>query len=233
MNTLLIGHQPCLIHISGTPKVVLLQLTARHEQKSIDNEIKLIEQGIKTGFAFTGIYLDQWAEVLMPWADEAVSHNPETGTHAIDTLKTITIGVLPYIYNRFGNLPCIIGGYSLGALFSLWAATQNSSFTAVAAASPSVWINHWNYFAQSNPIHAHYVYLSLGNREEHARNQRMAAVGPCIRQYYETLKKQIGEGCTILHWNQGGHFDHEDQRMADAFIWCTAKISDEMDKKGS
>ena len=232
MNTLLIGHQPCLIHISGTPSVVLLQLTARHEQKSIDNEIKIIEQRAKTGFVFIGVYRDKWAEALMPWADDAVTRSAETGLHATDTLNTITTEVIPYIYNTYGQKPCIIGGYSLGGLFALWAATQSTLFSAVAAASPSVWINNWNSFAQTNAIHAQYTYLSLGDREEKARNQRMAAVGVCIRQYYETIKRQIGEHRATLHWNQGGHFDHEDQRMADAYIWCIQQLNaDEMAEK--
>ncbi len=232
MNTVIIGHQPCIIHVSGTPTVALLQLTARHEQKTIDREIKLIEQSASTGFIFVGVYVDQWAEALMPWADEAVSHNPETGHHAEETLNTITTEVLPYIYNTYNQLPCIIGGYSLGGLFALWAATQSNAFTAVAAASPSVWINNWNTFAESNSILTQYIYLSLGDREEKARNQRMAAVGPCIRRYYETLKTKIGQERTTLRWHIGGHFDNEDQRMADAYNWCIKKLyTDEMVEK--
>lgn len=225
MTNIIIDNQPCIIYVSGIPQKIFLQITARHEQKTIDNEVKLIEQGVNTGFIFVGIYLDRWAESLMPWPDEAVSNNTDAGFCARSTLNIITKHVLPYIYNRYGQLPCILGGYSLGGLFSLWAATQSTDFTAIAAASPSVWIKEWNCFAESHPIHAQYTYLSLGNREEHARNHRMAAVGNCIRQYNDILKTQIGEDCVTLQWNNGGHFDQEDKRMANAFIWTSEQLN--------
>ena len=143
MKALDIDSQPCLIHTAGTPKAVLIQLTARHERKTIDSELSLIEQGSQMGFVFVGIDLQQWALSLMPWADEAVARDPEVGRHAIDTLDYVTRRLLPYIYNRYGQLPCILGGYSLGGLFSLWAASECPLFDAVAAASPSVWIKDW------------------------------------------------------------------------------------------
>lgn len=225
MTNIIIDNQPCIIYVSGIPQKIFLQITARHEQKTIDSEVKLIEQGVNTGFIFVGIYLDRWAESLMPWPDEAVSNNPDTGFCAMSTLDITTKHVLPYIYNRYGQIPCILGGYSLGGLFSLWAATQSTNFAAIAAASPSVWIKNWNCFAESHPIHTQYTYLSLGNREEHTRNHRMAAVGDCIRQYYDILKTQIGKDCVTLQWNNGGHFDHEDKRMANAFIWSIEQLN--------
>ena len=101
----------------------------------------------------------------------------------------------------------------------------------MAAASPSVWIKNWDNYADSHPSMARKVYMSLGDREEHARNQRMAAVGDCIRRHHERLKAQLGDGSTTLAWNKGGHFDHEDQRMADAFLWCLERINgDKMDE---
>ncbi len=63
------------------------------------------------------------------------------------------------------------------------------------------------------------VYLSLGNREEHARNKRMAAVGECIRRQHELLLNKISSSHTILEWNEGGHFNDEAARMARGFIW--------------
>lgn len=227
MKALDIDSQPCLIRTAGTPKAVLIQLTARHERKTIDSELSLIEQGSQMGFVFVGIDLQQWALSLMPWADEAVARDPEVGRHAIDTLDYVTRQLLPYIYNRYGQLPCILGGYSLGGLFSLWAASECPLFDAVAAASPSVWIKNWDNYADSHPSMARKVYMSLGDREEHARNQRMAAVGDCIRRHHERLKAQLGSGSTTLAWNKGGHFDHENQRMADAFLWCLERIDDD------
>ena len=229
MKPTVIKTQPCLIHTAGTPAAVLIQLTARHERKTIDRELMLIEQGADIGFAFVAIDLQQWALGLMPWTDEAVSKDIEVGRHATDTLTFITRRLLPYIDKRYGQLPCILGGYSLGGLFGLWAASECPHFDAVAAASPSVWIRGWDDYADTHPIMSPKVYMSLGDREEHARNQRMAAVGDCIRRHHDRMVSQLGTANTVMEWNKGGHFDNEDQRMADAFLWCIRNIkTDEM-----
>lgn len=61
------------------------------------------------------------------------------------------------------------------------------------------------------------VYLSLGDKEEKARNPVMATVGDRIREAYELLKKQ-NINC-ILEWNEGNHFKDADLRTAKAFSW--------------
>jgi hypothetical protein len=67
-------------------------------------------------------------------------------------------------------------------------------------------------------IHAKTVYLSLGDKEEKARNPVMSKVGDCIREGYAMLKEQ-GIQCT-LKWNQGNHFQEPDLRTAKAFGWA-------------
>lgn len=62
------------------------------------------------------------------------------------------------------------------------------------------------------------VYLSLGDKEEKARNPVMAAVGDRIREAYDLLQRQGIN--TILEWNQGNHFRDADIRTAKAFAWA-------------
>ena len=69
---------------------------------------------------------------------------------------------------------------------------QTDSFVAVAAASPSVWIRDWQAFSEQHPTLARAVYLSLGDREEHVRNQAIARIGDCIRAQYALLQRQLG-----------------------------------------
>ena len=111
----------------------------------------------------------------------------------------------------------ILGGYSLAGLFALWAATQTNALYGVAAASPSVWFPGWSEYEAAHPIQAQRVYLSLGDREEHTKNQTMAAVGDNIRTLHSALI-QRGKACT-LEWNAGGHFKDADLRTARAFAW--------------
>lgn len=160
----------------------------------------------------------------MPWPDANISREPEAGKHGQDTLEYVLLSLVPELQKRYGPLPVIIGGYSLGGLFALWASAQSDSFKAVAAASPSVWIKDWIPFAKKHAPMADAVYLSLGNQEEHVKNQAIARVGNCLRTQYSLLQEQIGADNCTLFWEQGGHFNDNEGRLARAFAWCIERL---------
>ena len=221
-----IGSIHCNVFATERPEVLLIQPSARHETKNdgINREVKVLATTATKGFAIVFFDTVEWAKALMPWQDEAVSRNEEVGKHAQDTLVYIEESLVPWLHKRFGKLPCIIGGYSLGGLFALWAARQSAAFCAVAAASPSLWIKGWADFADNRSLNAQLAYVSLGDREEHCRNQRMARIGDCVRHEHLTLTEQIGTTATTLEWNNGGHFGEEAERTAKAFAWCIENI---------
>lgn len=221
-----IGSIHCNVFATERPEVLLIQPSARHETKNdgINREVKVLATTATKGFAIVFFDTVEWAKALMPWQDEAVSRNEEVGMHAQDTLVYIEESLVPWLHERFGKLPCIIGGYSLGGLFALWAARQSAAFCAVAAASPSLWIKGWADFADNRSLNAQLAYVSLGNREEHCRNQCMARIGDCVRHEHLTLTEQIGTTATTLEWNNGGHFGEEAKRTAKAFAWCIENI---------
>lgn len=218
------GHQ-CHIFVRGTPRVLLVQPTARHEDKNNgrQHEIGYIAATANTDFAMAMFDTGDWARALMPWPDEAVSRDEQTGLHASATLDYAVGTLLPQLHSRYGLLPCIIGGYSLGGMFALWAARQAACFDGVAAASPSLWIRGWDDYADGHAINVQLAYLSLGNQEEHCRNQRMAHIGRCVRNEHSRLCRQIGADSTTLVWNDGGHFGDEARRTAMAFAWAIEK----------
>ena len=222
-----IGSIHCNVFATEHPEVLLIQPSARHETKNdgINREVKVLAANATKGFAIVFFDTIEWAKALMPWHDEAVSRDEEVGMHAQDTLIYIEESLVPWLHERFGKLPCIIGGYSLGGLFALWAARQSTAFGAVAAASPSLWIKGWADFADSHSLNAQLAYVSLGDREEHCRNQRMARIGDCVRHEHLTLANQIGSSATTLEWNSGGHFGDEAERTAKAFAWCIENIN--------
>ena len=221
-----IGSIHCNVFATERPEVLLIQPSARHETKNdgINREVKVLATTATKGFAIVFFDTVEWAKALMPWQDEAVSRNEEVGKHAQDTLVYIEESLVPWLHERFGKLPCIIGGYSLGGLFALWAARQSAAFCAVAAASPSLWIKGWADFADNSSLNAQLAYVSLGDREEHCRNQCMARIGDCVRHEHLTLTEQIGTTATTLEWNNGGHFGEEAERTAKAFAWCIENI---------
>ena len=134
------------------------------------------------------------------------------------------LSLIPEMRKRFGPLPVILGGYSLGGLFGLWASTQTDSFRAIGAASPSVWIHGWLPYARKHVTLANRVYLSLGEQEEHVKNQAIARVGDNLRAYHALLQEQLGpERCPLI-WEQGNHFTDNEGRLARAFAWCMSTV---------
>lgn len=222
----------CNVFATERPEVLLIQPSARHENKNdgINREIETLATNATKGFAIAFLDTVEWAKALMPWHDEAVSRDDEVGRHAQDTLKYITESLVPWLHERFGQLPCMIGGYSLGGLFALWAARQSTAFSAVAAASPSLWIKGWADYADQNSLNAQLAYVSLGDREEHCRNQRMAKVGDCVRREHELLTEELGENRTVLEWNEGGHFVNEGIRMANGYLWTILNLRQQQAK---
>ena len=112
---------------------------------------------------------------------------------------------------------CLLGGYSLAGLFALWAGYQCERFQGIAAVSPSVWYPGWIEYVATRKAFAKAVYLSLGDKEERARNAVMAQVGKAIRRQHELLSAQTVD--TILEWNLGNHFVDSEKRMAKGFAW--------------
>ena len=215
-----IANRPCRLSESETPDYILVQPSARHENASLESEIAQLEALAKHPFLLVTIELEDWTIDLMPWPDGNISRDPEAGKHGQETLDYILQGLLPELERRYGPRPVILGGYSLAGLFALWASCQADRFQAVAAASPSVWIHGWIPFAKKNRPMAKAVYLSLGDREEHVKNQAIARVGDNLRAYYGLLRNQPGPEQSILVWEEGGHFNENAGRLARAFAWC-------------
>lgn len=131
------------LYVHDNPVALLIQPLERKEVATIGHEVALIAQHTPNPFVMAAFKIDDWHLQMSPWHDDAISRREEVGHHAEETLRFITHRLLPVLQQRFGDLPVVLGGYSLAALFSLWAATQTDVFTGIAAASPSVWIDGW------------------------------------------------------------------------------------------
>ena len=220
MTTLSIENRTCRLFGSDNPDCLLIQPSARHETATLEAEAAQIAALSQTPFVLATVELEDWIIDLMPWPDRNISREEEAGRHAPDTLHYILDALIPELKRRFGDRPIILGGYSLGGLFALWAAGQTDGFKALAAASPSVWIREWIPYATKQPPKAESVYLSLGEREEHVKNRAIARVGDCLREQYALLQRQMGPDRCTLVWEEGNHFTDNEGRLARAFAWC-------------
>jgi len=220
-----IAGRTCRIFGADRPAALLIQPSARHENATLAAEAALIARLSRTPCALATVELEDWIADLLPWPDGNISRDPSAGMRAQETLQFVLEALIPELEARFGALPVVLGGYSLGGLFALWASAQTDRFCAVAAASPSVWIRDWLPFARAHMPLADAVYLSLGEREEHVRNQAIARVGDCLRAQYALLQERLGPGRCTLAREPGNHFTDNEGRLARAFVWCLERLS--------
>ncbi len=201
------------IYEFGNPQsgIVLIQPVDDHDLEGIENEFAEITARCNMSFRLIAVRTDDWNNDLSPWEAPAVFGKDNFGGRASKTLEEL----LSLCADR--EKTYYIGGYSLAGLFALWAVYRTGVFSGAAAASPSLWFPDFAAYMKNNEIKADTVYLSLGDREEKARNPVMAAVGDRIREAHVLLKER-GVNCT-LEWNEGNHFRDADIRTAKAFAW--------------
>ena len=191
--------------------IVLIQPVDDHDLEGIENEFAALVSRCGSSFRLIAVRIEDWNSDLSPWEAPAVFGKEGFGSGAPETL----VKLLALCGDR--SKTYYIGGYSLAGLFALWAAYQTDVFKGVAAASPSVWFPGFTEYMKKHEIRTDTVYLSLGDREEKARNPVMAAVGGRIREACALLKDR-GLNC-VLEWNEGNHFRDPDLRTAKAFAW--------------
>lgn len=221
-NTILIADRICTIYKSEKAEFLLIQPIDEHDLEILDSEVELIRSLTDKPCTFVAFEVKDWQGELTPWAAPAVFGKTPFGDGAEMTLAFILNELLPKmeqmkLFDR-STMRCLLGGYSLAGLFAMWAGYQALVFSGIAAVSPSVWYPRWMDYAEAHKPSPHSVYLSLGDKEEKAKNPVMAQVGICIRRLHELLASQGIN--TILEWNPGNHFQHPNERTAKGFAWA-------------
>lgn len=153
-------------------------------------------------------HLDNWNDALSPWTYDNFKGEGYVLEEWI--LSTIT---KEHHY--------IIAGYSLGGLFSLWMYGRHNCFIGCISCSGSLWYPGWIDYLKTIK-RGGIVYLSLGKKESHTKNQIMAKVEENTRRTYEYLSQS--NVCIYIEEN-GGHFHEVDERMIRGFKWLFEKLS--------
>ena len=210
------------LYTDDSPQILFLQPVDAHDTALLDGEIEAMRDCALT-FALAAFEVRDWNRELSPWEAPPVFGKVPFGGMAEETLSFVLDRLLPELRRRLGaDMKLCLGGYSLAGLFALWAATKTDAFSGVAAASPSVWFPGWIDYVKEKSVQAKAVYLSLGDREERAKNPVMATVGDCIREQYALLQ---ADHIVTLEWNPGNHFQNSEKRTARAFCWIAATVS--------
>ena len=218
-NEISIDGRLCILYQDEAATHLLIQPIDEHDLELLDQEIEAIKKMSDKPFSLVAFMIKDWNQELTPWAAPAVFGKVPFGSGAEKTLEFITSRLLPEVQENIPHL--ILGGYSLAGLFALWAGYQTDKFDGIVAASPSVWFPKWIEYATDNKPLAKSIYLSLGDKEEKAKNPVMAQVGNAIRRQNELLTGQMDN--TILEWNPGNHFVDSEKRTAKGFAWVMDK----------
>ena len=158
-----------------------------------------------------------WNRELSPWSAPRVLRNGEDfGGEGPYFLDMLTGQIVPLVETQMGFVPVsrAVAGYSLAGLFALWSVFQTDMFDRAASVSGSLWFDGFiNHLESSTPPNGlRQIYLSLGDKEKNARNQRMAAVEDCTRQAVELLREWNIP--VMFEMNPGGHFQDIPGRIA-------------------
>ncbi len=161
-----------------------------------------------------------WNSEFSPW-EFVLNRKMSFSGSARRTLEWLTDGCVPFCERKYGLAgERILCGYSLSGLFSLWAFYESQAFAGVISCSASLWFGGWISYAEGHTAPSgSSVYLSLGDREEKARDRIMATVGECTRRQYELVCSDRNVSRHILEWNEGGHFNEPDKRIAKGIRW--------------
>ena len=214
------------IHFFGDPDspIRLVQMADRAELSEMGREATLVRNATGTDFCLCAYAVEDWNRELSPWAAPAVYGKNGFGDGARKTLEAV-LESMP----QKKDLKMLIGGYSLSALFALWAVHETDRFSGAACASPSAWFPGFTDYMEKRKILTPRVYLSLGEKEEKTKNPVMATVGTRIREIYAHLLES-GTDCT-LEWNEGGHFQEPTERTAKAFAWLLKKEKEKEERE--
>ncbi len=221
MFTTTIAGKNCRIFAEGRADYILIQPTGEHESDSLALEYSLIKSSSNKSPALAAFAVDDWNRELSPWSARAAFGDEPFGDGAAATLDYITGGLLTSLGGSIDISPdakLILGGYSLAGLFCLWCAYKTDLFSAVAACSPSVWIDGWMDFAEGTASLVQNIYLSLGTKEHRTRNPMLKTVRDSIVRQHEYL---CSSGVNAhLEFNPGNHFQDNAARLAKGFLWC-------------
>ena len=133
------------IYEFGNPDASVVLIEPIHVPDGMEQEASLIRELSGMDFRLLAVRVD-WFNDLSPWTAPALSSDIPFGNGAGKTLEEIL---------KLTGDPgkqYVLGGYSMGGLFALWAACRTNAFSAVAASSPSVWFPGFTEYLTSGTV---------------------------------------------------------------------------------
>ena len=130
-----------------------------------------------------------------PWPLQASENMPmDFGGKAAEHLSFFVTHVIPFCESEYGFASSaekrVIGGYSLGGLFSLYAAVNTDLFGTVLSCSSSLWYSEFLDYLKAHPFKATHpkLYMSVGDQEGTTATNLTAAQTVntlALKEFYE------------------------------------------------
>jgi len=217
METININGRTCHIIINGAELPTIYWGEMKNSSETIERVLALCE-GLKCNYV---VYeAEDWNSDFSPW-EFTLNKKMAFSGGGRSTLDWLVNECVPYFEKEYGLTGSrVLCGYSLAGLFSLWAFYESQAFGGVISCSGSLWFGKWIRYAESHTAPQNSsVYLSLGDREEKARDRIMATVEDCTRRQYELVCGDKNVFRHVLEWNDGGHFNEPEKRIAKGIKW--------------
>jgi len=218
MKTIESNGRTCHIIINGTDLPTIYWGEIKNSSETIEKVLMLCAD-VKCNYIVYEV--EDWNADFSPWE---FTLNKKMffsggGRKTLDWLMNDCVPCYEKEYSLMGKR--ILCGYSLAGLFSLWAFYESQAFSGVISCSGSLWFGDWINYSESHTAPQNSsIYLSLGDREKKARDRIMATVGDCTRRQYELVCGDKNVSRHILEWNDGGHFNEPEKRIAKGIRWC-------------
>lgn len=217
MQTVDISGRKCHLEINGTDLPTVYWGEMKDSTEYIEKVLELCSD-VKCNYIIYEVC--DWNTEFSPW-EFILNKKMQFSGGGRKTLDWLINDCAAYCEKEI----CLTGkrficGYSLAGLFSLWAFYESQFFSGVMSCSGSLWFDGWISYAEGHTAPPDSsVYLSLGDREEKARNSVMATVGKCTRREYEIICSDKNVSRHIFEMNEGGHFNEPEKRIAKAIKW--------------
>ena len=217
METININGRTCRIIINGADLPTIYWGEMKNSSETIEKVLALCED-VKCNYVIYEV--EDWNADFSPW-EFTLNKKMSFAGGGRSTLDWLVNECVPYCETEYGLTgKRILCGSALAGLFSLWAFYESQAFGGVISCSGSLWFVDWISYAESHTAPQNsFVYLSLGDREEKARDRIMATVGDCTRRQYELVCGDKNVFRHVLEWNDGGHFNEPEKRIAKGIKW--------------
>jgi len=176
-------------------------------------------------YALVAVEVSDWNSDLSPWKFVDEEHHKNFPGNGESFLHWLIDCLVPKLCEELQiekeNTKWVLGGYSMGGLFSLWSAYKTDFFTKIVSCSGSLWYADFMEYCLKHEVKpACDIYISLGRKEEKTRDIYMKEVGNATRRIYQHLQKDVKVKGLMLEWNPGNHFKDVQERMAKGFAWA-------------